>query len=127
MIKSDSTAQAYSADQEKRVQRLAWLLDESVRLPGGFRVGVDGLLGLVPGIGDLSGAAISAYLIYQAHQMGAPRTLLARMATNVALETTIGSIPLIGDIFDFYYKANSRNMRLLKRHLNKAGLKSQQP
>lgn len=121
MSRSDAITNSYDTDQQKRMQRLAWLLDESVRLPGGFRVGLDGLLGLVPGVGDISGAAISSYLIYQAHQMGAPRTLLARMAANVALETVIGSVPLIGDLFDFYFKANTRNMKLLQRFHERNG------
>ncbi len=104
----------------KSIERLAWFLDESVRLPGGFRIGMDGILGLIPGIGDLSGAAISGYILYLARQQGASKTLLMRMGWNVLLETVIGSIPLIGDLFDFYYKANLRNLALLRKFQQKA-------
>lgn len=114
---------AEAINREKRMQRLAWLLDESIRLPGGFRIGADGILGLIPGIGDVTGAVIGSYIIYEARQMGAPRTLLFRMFGNTVLETLIGSIPLIGDLFDFYFKANSRNLKLLQyyyhRHLQR--------
>ena len=105
--------------REKRLEQLAWLLDESIRLPGGFRVGADGLIGLIPGIGDLAGAALGSYLIYEARSMGAPKRLLTRMAMNVGLETLVGTIPLVGDIFDFYYKANRRNIDLLRRYNQK--------
>jgi hypothetical protein len=104
--------------REKHMRRLAWLMDESIRLPGGFRIGIDGLLGLIPGIGDLSGAALSSYVIYQARMLGAPRSLLIRMGVNVVLEAMIGAIPIIGDLFDFYFKANSRNVRLLNEYFN---------
>ena len=100
--------------QQKQLRHLAWLLDESVPLPGGYRIGVDGILGLIPGIGDISTALLSSYIIYQARALGAPKSLLFRMAINVALETAIGSIPLFGDLFDFYFKANLRNLALLE-------------
>ncbi len=98
---------------QKQLRRLAWLLDESIPLPGGYRIGVDGILGLIPGIGDISTALLSSYILYQARALGAPKSLLFRMAINVLLETAIGSIPLFGDLFDFYFKANLRNLALL--------------
>lgn len=101
-----------------RLQRLSWLMDNSVRLPTGHRVGIDGLIGLIPGIGDLLGASVSGYLIFQAHRLGAPRTLLARMALNVATETVLGTIPLLGDLFDLGFKANARNYRLVEKYLS---------
>ncbi len=98
------------------MQRLAHLMDSSIRLPGGFRIGLDGIIGLVPGIGDAVGLLISSYLIGKAATLGASRPLLARMVGNVLLETGLGSIPLVGDLFDFAFKANNRNMRLLLNH-----------
>lgn len=107
-------------DPTQRLQalrRLAHLLDAAIPLPGGLRVGVDGLVGLIPGVGDLAGAVLSAYIIAQARRLGAPPAVLLRMAANVALETFIGTVPVIGDLFDFAWKANRRNVALLERHL----------
>lgn len=112
----DRTHSETDADKkQKHMRRLAWLLDESIRLPGGFRIGADGILGLIPGIGDISTAALSGYIIYQARELGAPKSVLFRMAINVIIETVIGTIPLIGDLFDFYFKSNLRNLALLKK------------
>lgn len=106
-----------SNQQERRqMQKLAHLMDSSIQLPGGFRIGLDGIIGLVPGIGDAIGLLISSYLIGKAATLGASRMVLARMVGNVLLETALGSIPLVGDIFDFAFKANNRNMSLLLRH-----------
>ena len=97
-----------------RLRRLAWLLDSSIRLPGGFRIGIDGLLGLIPGIGDLLAAGLSGVILIEAARMGAPAGLVLRMAANVALELAIGVIPIAGDLFDFVFKANLRNLALLE-------------
>ena len=97
--------------------RLARLLDSSIRLPGGYRIGIDGLLGLAPGVGDALGAALSLYIIARAHQLGAPGRVLARMLLNVGADALIGTVPLLGDWFDFAFKANQRNLSLLRRHL----------
>ncbi|MGH8503942.1 MAG: DUF4112 domain-containing protein [Gammaproteobacteria bacterium] len=101
-----------------RLDRLAWLLDSSIPLPGtNFRVGLDGLIGLIPGVGDALGGVISSYIIAEAARMGVPKAILIRMAFNVILETIIGMIPVIGDLFDFAWKANNRNVGLLRAHL----------
>ena len=92
-------------------------MDSAITLPGGFRIGWDGIIGLIPGIGDVVGLSVSAWIVLGAARLGASRSTLARMAANVALETLIGAIPLFGDLFDFVFKANERNMRLLERHL----------
>ncbi|HET6629392.1 MAG TPA: DUF4112 domain-containing protein [Woeseiaceae bacterium] len=102
---------------ENRLRRLAWLLDSSIPLPGGYRIGLDGLVGLVPGIGDAAGALMSSYLVVEAGRLGVSKALLLRMGFNVFLETLIGAIPFAGDLFDFVYKANLRNLALLERHL----------
>lgn len=104
------------AERSQRLRALAWLMDNSIPLPGGFRIGVDAIIGLVPGIGDAIGALISAYIINEARAMGAPRSVLLRMMGNVMLETVIGAVPLAGDVFDAAFKANTRNLALLARY-----------
>ena len=102
----------------KKLDRLSWWLDSSIKIPGTqYRMGVDSLVGFVPGIGDFLGILISGYIIVEAFRMGAPGKLLLRMGGNVALEALIGSIPIVGDIFDIAWKANNRNVRLLKNYL----------
>jgi hypothetical protein len=107
---------ADSAERAKRLRALAWLMDNSIPLPGGFRVGIDAIIGLVPGIGDAIGALISAYIINEARGMGAPRSVLLRMMSNVMIETIIGAIPFAGDLFDAAFKANTRNLALLAKY-----------
>lgn len=110
---------AHASQASERIQRLrslAWLLDNSIPLPGGFRIGLDALIGLVPGLGDAVGALISAYIVNEARALGASRSVLLRMLGNVIIETVIGSIPFAGDLFDAAFKANTRNLALLARH-----------
>ncbi|MBW3095820.1 DUF4112 domain-containing protein [Pseudohoeflea coraliihabitans] len=100
-----------------RLQRLANSMDTAFRVPGtGFRFGWDGLLGLIPGIGDAASLAPSAWILWRAHRIGAPARLLTRMGVNVAVDTAIGTVPLIGDLFDIGFKANRRNVALLRNH-----------
>src|SRR5688572_19744814 len=96
------------SERLRRLRSLAWLLDNSIPLPGGFRVGLDAIIGLIPGVGDAIGGLISTYLINEARMMGAPRSVLLRMTGNVLLETIIGVIPFAGDLFDAAYKANTK-------------------
>lgn len=96
--------------------QLGWLLDSSIRLPGGYRVGLDGIIGLIPGVGDVVGGALSAWVLYQANKLGAPKSLQLRMIFNILIDTLLGAIPLVGDLFDFMWKANSRNLALLERY-----------
>jgi hypothetical protein len=97
-----------------RLRRVGWLLDNSIPIPGTrFRLGIDGLIGLVPGVGDLVGGLLSLYIIVEASRMGAPRGMLARMGWNVAIDTLVGEIPILGDLFDIGFKANLRNLALL--------------
>jgi hypothetical protein len=101
---------------------MAWLLDNSIPLPGGFRIGVDAIIGLIPGIGDAIGALISVYILNEARALGAPRSVLLRMSGNVLIETLVGAIPFAGDLFDAGFKANMRNIALLERyHLDPTG------
>jgi hypothetical protein len=104
----------------QRLQRLSWLLDECIRLPGGWRIGLDGIVGLVPGVGDAMAALVSSYFVWTAYRVGAPGRVLRRMSMNILLELVLGSVPLVGDLFDFAFKANVRNYRLLEEYLSDA-------
>jgi len=102
----------------RRVRAVATVLDDAIRIPGtNIRFGIDPLVGLVPGLGDLLGGAASAYIILEAARAGAPATVLLRMAANVGIDTLIGALPVVGDLFDFAWKSNARNVRLLTRHV----------
>lgn len=104
----------------ERLRRLGQLLDNSIPVPGtGFRFGLDTIIGLVPGVGDLLGGALSLYIILQASRLGVPRPLLARMGYNVAVDVLVGSIPLVGDLFDAGFKANLRNLALIDQHVER--------
>lgn len=106
-----------TARQQAALQRLAHILDSAIPLPGGYRMGLDGLLGLIPGVGDVIGSVLSSYIIGQAYQLGASPMLLLRMGGNIVVDTIVGVIPVVGDLFDFAWKANRRNVALLDRHL----------
>ncbi len=108
---------AETARRLKRLRRLTRLLDDAVRIPGTkYRLGLDSLIGLVPGAGDIVGGALSAYIIYEASRLGVSRLTLARMLSNMAVDLLLGSVPVAGDIFDVAWKANRKNMDLLDRH-----------
>ncbi len=96
------------------IERLARWLDEGITLPNGYKIGWDGFIGLIPGVGDFIGSALSSIIVYKAHQLGIPRVILGRMIINIMLETILGAIPVAGDMFDFVWKANKRNIVLLK-------------
>jgi hypothetical protein len=117
----DKTQKLWSPQDEvrlKRVRLLSRLLDEQFRIPGTTRrVGLDGLLGLIPGGGDAAGALLSAYILYEAIRLGAPKTVLLRMVANIGIDTVGGAIPVVGDIFDVAWKANKKNAALLHAYL----------
>lgn len=103
-----------------RLERLARFLDTAIAIPGTrIRFGADTLVGLVPGVGDAITTLASAYLIYEAHRLGVPKHLLARMIGNVAFDAFIGAVPVLGDVADVFWRANTRNMRLLREHLSR--------
>jgi hypothetical protein len=99
---------------------LAQLLDARWGIPlTSIRFGVDALAGLLPVVGDAATGLVSAYIIFRARGEGASKGLIARMVGNVLLDTVVGSIPLLGSVFDVYFKSNKRNMRLLRRNLER--------
>lgn len=100
-----------------KLKRLAWLLDNALPLPGGYRIGIDSLLGLVPGVGDSAGLIASAYIVWRANLMRIPTPVLAKMIGNIAIDAVLGVVPLLGDIFDIAYKANLRNVELIESEL----------
>jgi len=109
---------APESDEQRRARErlafIAWLLDSSIPIPGTrFTIGIDALIGLLPLVGDLIGVVASSYILSEANRLGVGRTVLARMAFNVALEGVIGIVPFLGDAFDAAWKANIRNVRLL--------------
>ncbi len=101
----------------ERLVRLSRFMDSSIKLPGGYRIGWDGIVGLIPGIGDVVGLSVSAYIVFGAAQAGASAATLVRMVLTLAMEALVGMIPVLGDLFDLMFKANQRNMRLLERQL----------
>ena len=108
-----------------RLEALARLMDSAFTIPGtNIRMGVDGFIGLVPVAGDLISALMSSYLIWEARQLGASRWVIGRMMANTALDTLVGAVPLVGDAFDVVFRANMKNMALLRKHIAKKGLAS---
>jgi hypothetical protein len=96
------------------------LLDSAIAVPGtNIRIGADGAIGLVPGIGDAVSAVLGAYIVFEAHRLGLPGTKIARMLGNVALDGLVGAIPVLGDLFDLAFRSNRRNMRILREHLGR--------
>ena len=101
---------------DRNLDLLSHLLDDFLRIPGTqIRFGLDGIIGLIPGIGDILGALASWIIILAAWLRGVPKVTLARMLANVAIETLIGTVPVLGDAFDIAWKANRRNFALLER------------
>ena len=110
-------------DIDPRLERITDLMDRAIRIPGtNLRVGLDPILGLLlPQVGDAIGALVSAYLILASVRYGLPKVIIARMIFNLGVDYAMGSIPLIGDLTDFAWKANDKNLGLLKRHARGEG------
>lgn len=103
----------------EKLAKMANLLDSRYRIPGTNRhIGLDGLIGLIPGVGDITTTAFSLYIVVQAAQYGIPKTRILHMLWNVGIDTVIGSIPLVGDLFDIGWKANIKNIDILRSALN---------
>jgi len=110
-----------TSEQEKilgRLRRLSYWLDNSVYIPIiNYRIGYDALIGLIPGFGDAATLLPAGYIVYEAYRLGAPRRTLTQMVVNLGLEALVGTVPILGDLFDAAYKANTRNLYLLERHV----------
>jgi hypothetical protein len=111
---------SYDPARLQRLRSISRALDSAVGIPGtGYRFGLDALIGLVPGVGDAVGAIFSGYIVIQAAKLGASRSVITRMIANVAVDTIVGEIPLLGDLFDVAWKANTKNLALLEEHLHR--------
>ncbi len=115
------TTQSNPDDNAKLIERLRTLshiLDNAMPIPGtNYRIGLDPFLGLIPGGGDIAGAVLSAYIVISAAKLGLPRESLLRMVFNILLEVFVGTVPVLGDLFDVVWKANVKNMELLDIHI----------
>jgi hypothetical protein len=115
---SDFMRERTRRERVARIDTLATLLDTALILPGtNVRFGLDALLGVVPGIGDLITTAMALFIVHEARQLGAPGHVIARMLANVVLDGALGAVPLLGDAFDVMWRSNRRNMRLLQEWL----------
>ena len=113
----DSPMAEPAPDRFRRLDWLSRILDTAWSIPGTpYRIGLDGVLGLIPGIGDPLGAVFSSYVIFEAARLGAPKQVLLRMVGNVAVESLVGVIPVLGDVFDIVWQANVKNVALLRAH-----------
>ena len=109
-----------AAAVRQRVEAMEKLLERSLTLPGTkIPIGLDALAGLIPVVGDLITAAMGAWIVWEGRNLGMPKWQLWRMAANVGFDTAIGAVPLVGDVFDFAFRSNSKNLRIIKRHLDK--------
>ncbi len=108
------------ASVRRRIEAMEALLERAVAVPGTrMRVGLDSILGLIPVLGDVIAASMGAWLIWEAKNLGMSQFHLVRMAGNLGFDTLIGAIPLAGDLFDFAFRSNTRNLRIVKRWLDK--------
>ena len=104
----------------QRVEALELLLERSFRIPGiNYPIGLDAVVGLVPVLGDIVTIAMGAYLVWEGRNLGMPRWKLWRMAGNVAFDTAVGAVPVVGDAADFLFRSNTRNLKIIKKHLDK--------
>jgi hypothetical protein len=105
---------AKSVEIDESLERLGWLMDDLIRIPGvGWRVGLDALVGLIPGFGDTATSLVSFYILAAAVRYRVPKVTLLRMGLNLAIDYLVGSLPLVGDLFDAWWKSNQRNISLL--------------
>ncbi len=104
----------------RRLEAMEQLLERAFVIPGLNRgVGLDSIIGLVPVVGDLMAAALGAWIVWEARNLGMSKFQLARMAGNIGIDTALGAVPFAGDLFDFVYRSNSKNLRIVQKHLDK--------
>lgn len=112
------TAAPARSDAVRRMEMMAKLLDNAFVIPGtNQRVGIDAIIGLVPGVGDVVTTLLSSYVIWEARNLGVSRVAIGRMLSNLAIHATVGAIPLVGDVFDAFFRVNQRNMRIVRAQL----------
>jgi hypothetical protein len=115
---TDEISRAATETRVRRVRVLGKLLDNSIPIPGtSWKIGLDPIIGLIPGVGDIAGALLSGYIVLEAVRAEVPTFTLVRMIVNVGIDTLLGAIPALGDVFDAAWKANMMNVALLERHL----------
>jgi hypothetical protein len=108
------------ASVRRRIEAMERLLERVTVVPGINRpIGLDAIVGLIPVVGDLVTTAMGAWLVWEAHNLGMPKFHLARMAGNIGIDTVIGAVPLVGDLFDFAFRSNTRNLKIVRRWLDK--------
>lgn len=101
----------------QRLEKLSHWLDDAIRIPGTrIRIGLESIIGLIPGIGDIAGLVMGGYVVIEAHRMGAPGELKLRMLRNVAIDALAGLVPVVGDLYDFAFRSNRRNLQMLFEH-----------
>ncbi|EDL49079.1 DUF4112 domain-containing protein [Erythrobacter sp. SD-21] len=104
----------------RRIEAMEMILERSMVLPGtNYRIGLDTIVGLVPVVGDIITAVMGSYLVWEARNLGLPKWKLWHMMGRIGLDTAVGSVPVVGDAFDLMYRSNSRNLKTVKRHLDK--------
>jgi hypothetical protein len=109
-----------AASVRRRVEMLEKVLERAFVIPGTRQpVGFDALAGLVPVVGDLVAAALGLYLVWEARNLGMSRWQQARMIAHIGIDTLLGAVPVVGDIFDFVYRSNSKNLRIIRKHLDR--------
>ncbi len=112
------TAAPSRSDAVRRMEMVAKLLDNAFVIPGtNQRVGIDAIIGLIPGLGDVATTILSSYVIWEARNLGVSRIAIWRMLSNLAIHATVGAIPLVGDVFDAFFRVNQRNMRIVRAQL----------
>ena len=113
-----NTSNKSQAASLRRLRRISHLLDNAIPIPGTkYRIGLDPILGLIPGGGDLLGSVFAGYVVFKSAQMGVPQETLLKMAANIVFDTVAGTVPVAGDLLDVAWKANVKNIELLDAHL----------
>ncbi|AKM11519.1 DUF4112 domain-containing protein [Croceicoccus naphthovorans] len=108
------------ASIRQRIEAMEAMLERAMVVPGtNFRFGLDSVIGLVPVVGDFVTAAMGAYIVWEARNLGLPKWKLWHMGANVAFDTAIGAVPLVGDAFDLLFRSNTRNLKIIRKHLDK--------
>ncbi|MDN3647099.1 DUF4112 domain-containing protein [Pontixanthobacter aestiaquae] len=104
----------------KRIEAMEQLLERSFRIPGvNYPIGLDSIIGLVPVLGDIVTTAMGAYIVWEAKNLGLPKWKIWRMMGNVGFDAVLGAVPVVGDAADFLFRSNTRNLRIVKKHLDK--------